>query len=52
MVEIMKSGLANTHMTFEKDKIHMTQYETPYGELLVGIHTRISGWRNPKTGLM
>ena len=40
MVEIMKSGLANTHMTFEKDKIHMTQYETPYGELLVGIHTR------------
>ena len=27
-------------MTFEKDKINMTQYETPYGELLVGIHTR------------
>lgn len=40
MLEIMKSGLANTHMTFEKDKINMTQYETPYGELLVGIHTR------------
>ena len=40
MVEIMKSGIANTHMTFEKDKIHMTQYETPYGELLVGVHTR------------
>ncbi len=40
MVEIMKSGMTNTHMTFEKDKIHMTQYETPYGELLVGVHTR------------
>ena len=40
MLEIMNSGLANTHMTFEKDKINMTQYETPYGELLVGIHTR------------
>lgn len=40
MVEIMKSGISNTHMTFEKDKIHMTQYDTPYGELLVGIHTR------------
>lgn len=38
--EIIKSGLANAHMVFEKDKINMTQYETPYGELLVGIHTR------------
>lgn len=40
MVEILKTGLANAHMVFEKDKINMTQYETPYGELLVGIHTR------------
>lgn len=40
MLEIMKSGISNTHMTFEKDKIHMTQYETPYGELMVGAYTR------------
>lgn len=40
MLEIMKSGISNTHMTFEKDKIHMTQYETPYGELMVGAFTR------------
>lgn len=40
MLEIMKSGISNAHMVFEKDKINMTQYETPYGELLVGIHTR------------
>lgn len=39
-LEIMKSGLSNAHMIFEKDKINMTQYETPYGELLVGTHTR------------
>lgn len=39
-LEIMKSGLSNTHMIFEKDKINMAQYETPYGELLVGTHTR------------
>ena len=39
-VEIIKSGITNTHMVFEKDKINMTQYETPYGEVLVGVHTR------------
>ena len=39
-LEIMKSGLSNTHMIFEKDKINITQYETPYGELLVGTHTK------------
>ena len=27
-LEIMKSGLANTHMIFEKGKINMTEYET------------------------
>ena len=26
-VEIIKSGITNTHMVFEKDKINMTQYE-------------------------
>ena len=27
-------------MVFEKDKIHMTSYQTPFGELLVGLHTK------------
>ena len=40
MFEIRKSGIADTHMVFEKDKIHMTPYETPYGELLLGIYTK------------
>ena len=39
-LEIMKSGLSNTHMIFEKDKINITQYETSYGDLLVGTHTK------------
>ena len=39
-LEIMKSGLSNTHMIFEKDKMNITQYETPYGDLLVGTHTK------------
>ena len=39
-LEIMKSGISNTHMVFEKDKINMTQYNTPYGELMVGTHTK------------
>ena len=29
MLEIIKSGISNFHMVFEKDKINMTQYETP-----------------------
>ena len=40
LLEIKKSGLANTRMVFEKDKINMTQYETPYGEFLIGIFTK------------
>ncbi len=39
-LEIKKSGVASTRMIFEKDKIHMTQYQTPYGELLVGVFTK------------
>lgn len=40
ILEIMKSGISNTHMTFEKDKIHVTHYDTPYGEFMVGAFTR------------
>ena len=38
--EISKSGAGNTRMVFEKDKINMTSYQTPFGEFLVGIHTK------------
>ncbi len=39
-LEIMKSGLSNTHMIFEKNKKNLTYYKTPYGQMLVGVNTR------------
>ncbi len=38
-LEIMKSGITDTSLIFEKDRVNMTPYKTPYGELLVGAHT-------------
>lgn len=38
--EIIKSGAANTHMVFEEDCISVTDYKTPFGDMLVGVHTR------------
>ena len=39
-LEIMKSGLSNTHMIFEKNKKNLRYYKTPYGQMLVGVNTR------------
>ncbi|MDO4343405.1 MAG: DUF1934 domain-containing protein [Eubacteriales bacterium] len=36
-MEVTKKGLTNVHMIFEKDKKNLTYYETPFGNLLVGI---------------
>lgn len=36
-MEVTKSGLTNVHMVFEKDKKNVTYYETPFGNLRVGI---------------
>ncbi len=36
-MEVTKRGLTNAHMVFEKDKKNMACYETPFGNLLVGI---------------
>lgn len=38
-LEIRKNGISNTHMIFENGKKHLTYYETPFGRLLMGIHT-------------
>ena len=40
MFEVTKNGRSGSRMVFEKDKMNMTNYQTPYGEVLVGIHTR------------
>ncbi|MBU3877634.1 DUF1934 domain-containing protein [Faecalicatena sp. AGMB00832] len=39
-VEIMKTGISNAHMVFEKNKKNLTYYQTPYGQMLVGVNTR------------
>ena len=39
-VEIIKSGLINAHMTFEKGKKYYTNYETPYGQFAMAFHTK------------
>lgn len=36
-MEVTKRGLTNVHMVFEKDKKNVTYYETPFGNLMVGI---------------
>ena len=27
-------------MVFEKEKINVTQYDTPYGEMMIGVYTK------------
>lgn len=39
-VEIVKSGISNSHMTFERNKKNQTYYKTPYGQMLIGVNTR------------
>ena len=36
-IEVEKTGLTSTHMVFEKGKKTETWYETPVGEILLGI---------------
>ena len=38
--EIKKSGRRNSHLVFENGKIHMSNYETGFGDFMVGVHTR------------
>lgn len=36
-LEVTKKGITNVHMVFEEDKKNMTYYDTPFGNLLLGI---------------
>lgn len=36
-MEVTKKGLSNVHMVFEENKKNVTYYDTPFGNLLVGI---------------
>jgi len=39
LIEIRKSGVINAEMVFQKNKQNLTYYRTPYGQLLLGVHT-------------
>ncbi len=39
LVELCKKGYSNVTMVFETGKKTMTYYNTPFGKLLIGIHT-------------
>lgn len=39
-MDIMKTGLTDVHMKFEKDQKRLARYITPMGEMLVGLSTK------------
>ncbi len=38
-LEVTKRGIVNVHMVFEEKKKNITNYVTPYGEIIVGVDT-------------
>lgn len=40
MLELSRSGLVNVHMVFQENKKNLTNYNTPFGQILVGIDTK------------
>lgn len=39
-VMLQRVGAVNSQMVFEEGRRHLSMYDTPYGALSVGIHTR------------
>jgi uncharacterized beta-barrel protein YwiB (DUF1934 family) len=39
-LDIMKRGVSNVHMVFEKNRKNMTCYNMPFGSLMMGIDAR------------
>lgn len=39
-IEITKGGALNTRLLFEKDRINVSQYNTPYGDITIGTTTK------------
>ena len=44
MVELTRHGLVNVHMVFQENKKNLSNYNTPFGQILVGIATRRGGY--------
>ncbi|MBD5505251.1 MAG: DUF1934 domain-containing protein [Lachnospiraceae bacterium] len=40
MLELSRNGLVNVHMVFQENKKNLTNYNTPFGQILVGIDTK------------
>ncbi len=40
VLELTRSGAVNVHMIFEENRKNMTSYQTPYGNILIGIDTQ------------
>ena len=39
LLELTRQGASEVHMIFEENQRHMIPYNTPYGQLLLGIET-------------
>lgn len=39
-IEVIKTGVSNTHMIFKQNEKNLTYYQTPFGQLLVGVNTK------------
>lgn len=39
-VEVSRSGLMKSHMVFQENKKNLTGYNTPFGQILMGINTK------------
>ena len=40
MLELSRSGLVNVHMVFQENRKNLTNYNTPFGQILIGIDTK------------
>lgn len=40
VLELTKKGFVNVHMVFEENKKNMTNYATPFGDILIGIDAK------------
>lgn len=38
-IDILRKGAISVHMTFEENKNNITYYNTPFGQLLIGLNT-------------
>ena len=51
-VELTKQGSSNVHLQFEKNRNNVTYYNTPYGELMLGVTTHALEIREQEQSLV